>query len=69
MLFPVTIYNAKGKVKKVLSAKILHERHWRLFREGEHLSSITKGRTRETPKGLKKKLDLQFPEMTARCYQ
>ncbi len=60
MFFPVTIYNAEGKVKKVLSAKSLHERHWRLFREVERLSSINKGKKPERPKDLKKKLDTEF---------
>ncbi|MBT3184395.1 MAG: hypothetical protein HOI59_00215 [Nitrospina sp.] len=69
MLFPVTIYNAEGKVKKVLSEKMLRERHWRMFRERETRSVATKGRTREMPKGLKKKLDQEFPEIAARYYQ
>jgi hypothetical protein len=69
MLFPVTIYNAQGKVKKILSTKVLRERHWRLFREGESHSSATKGRTRTTQKGLKKKLDSQFPEISMRYCQ
>ena len=69
MFFPVTIYNPDGKVKKVLSSKKLHERHWKRFSEAENLSSTTRGRKREMPKGLKKKLDQEFPEVLVRRYQ
>lgn len=63
MLFPVTIYSPDGKVKKVLSPKVLHERHWRKFRDTENLSSATKGRKPERPKGLKEMLDREFAEI------
>ena len=66
MFFPVTIYNAEGKVKKVLSTKSLHERHWRRYRETERLSSVNKGRKPEKPKGLKEKLDREFPLIPTR---
>ena len=66
MFFPVTIYDSEGKVKKVHASKKLHERHWRRFYEAENLSSITKGRKREMPKGLKAKLDQEFPKISAR---
>jgi hypothetical protein len=68
MFFPVTIYNSEGKVKKVLSSKKLHERHWKRFCEAENLSSITKGRKREIPKGLKQKLDQKYPETAVHRY-
>ena len=69
MLFPVTIYNAEGKVKKVLSEKMLHERHWKLFLESKTLSFVTKSKKREMLKGLKKKLDQEFPEIAVHHYQ
>jgi len=69
MFFPVTIYDSEGKVKKVLSSKKLHERHWKQFCEAENLSSATKGRKRQMPKGLKKKLDQEFPAVSARHYR
>lgn len=69
MLFPVTIYNSEGKVKKVLSEKMLHERHWRKFRDAETLSSVTKGRKAGMPKDLKAKLDSEFPDVRPRNYQ
>jgi hypothetical protein len=69
MFFPVTIYDSEGKVKKVLSSKKLHERHWKRFCEAESISSITKGRKREMRKGLKQKLDQEFPEVSSRHYQ
>jgi hypothetical protein len=62
MLFPVTIYDAKGRVRKVLSSKKLHERHWKNFRDQEERSSVTKGRRPERPKGLKERLDREFAE-------
>jgi len=64
MFFPVTIYNPEGKVKKVLSTKALHDRHWRRFREAESLSSINKGRKTTRPKDLKEKQDREFSEAT-----
>ena len=69
MFFPVTIYDSEGKVKKVLSSKKLHERHWRRFFDAENLSSITKGRKREMPKGLKGKLDQEFPKISVRLFR
>ena len=63
MFFPVTIYNAQGEVKKVLSTKSLHERHWRRFRDTERHSPINKGRKPERPKGLKGKLDREFTQI------
>ncbi len=68
MLFPVTIYNAEGKVKKVLSTKSLHERHWRQFRETKSISSINEGRHPESSKDLKEKLDQEFPKILIRHY-
>ncbi|HIB43635.1 MAG TPA: hypothetical protein EYO37_06640 [Nitrospina sp.] len=69
MLFPVTIYNAEGKVKKVLSEKMLHERHWKLFLESKTLSFVTKSKKREMLKGLKEKLDREFPDIPVHHYQ
>jgi hypothetical protein len=69
MFFPVTIYDSEGKVKKVLSSKKLHERHWKRFSEAENISSITKGRKREMRKVLKQKLDQEFPEVSSRHYR
>jgi len=69
MLFPVTIYNAEGKVKKVLSEKMLHERHWKLFLESKTLSFVTKSKKREMLKGLKEKLDRGLPDIPVHHYQ
>ena len=69
MLFPVTIYNAEGKVKKVLSEKMLHERHWKLFLESKTLSFVTKSKKREMLNGLKEKLDREFPDIPVHHYQ
>ena len=69
MLFPVTIYNAEGKVKKVLSEKMLHERHWKLFLESKTLSFATKSKKREMLNGLKEKLDREFPDIPVHHYQ
>ena len=66
MLFPVTIYNAEGKVKKVLSAKMLKERHWQLFHESKTLSVIAKGKKREMAKRLNEKLDREFLDIPVR---
>jgi hypothetical protein len=60
MFFPVTIYTPEGKVKRVLSTKALHDRHWRRFRKAENLSSVNRGRRPERPKGLKERLDREF---------
>jgi hypothetical protein len=66
VLFQVTIYNAEGRVKKVLSPKVLHERHWKKFLDAEQTSSRTKGRKPDKPKGLKERLDREFTETPAR---
>jgi hypothetical protein len=48
---------------------MLHKRHWKLFHESKTLSFITQGKKRERPKGLKKKLDQEFPEIAVHHYQ
>jgi hypothetical protein len=60
MLFPVTIYNANGKIKKVVSKEMLYRRHWEIFYNSEkkHPGS---GKQRIS-KELKLKLDIQFPK-------
>ena len=68
-MFPVTIYNAEGKVKKVLSPKMLHERHWKLFCENKTLPFDNKGKKRKMYKGLKEKLHKEFPDIPVRHYQ
>ena len=60
MLFPVTIYNASGKVKEVISKERLHRRHWKIFQSTEGNYTGTGKQT--ISKELKRKLDLQFPE-------
>ena len=60
MLFPVTIYNASGKVKEVISKERLHRRHWKNFHNNE--GSYTGAGRQTISKELKRKLDAQFPE-------
>ena len=38
MLFPVTAYNANGKLKEVISKEILHRRHWKIFHNNEGIT-------------------------------
>lgn len=60
MLFPVTVYNANGKVKDVISKEILHQRHWEIFKNNEN--KYAGGGKQKMSKELKTKLDIQFPE-------
>jgi hypothetical protein len=62
MLFPVTIYNANGKVKEVISKKMLHRRHWKIFQNNETNNTFQGAGKQKISKELKAKLDLQFPE-------
>jgi hypothetical protein len=59
MLYPVTIYNANGKVKDVISKEMLHRRHWEIFQNNEKKNPGA-GKQRIS-KELKSKLDMQFP--------
>jgi len=61
MLFPVTIYNANGKVKEVLSKEMLHRRHWKIFHNNEKNHTFQGARKRTVSKELKARLDIQFP--------
>ena len=61
MFFPVTIYNAEGEVKKVLSAKMLHERHWKLFHERETPPHHQRKKTRNGQR-FEEKTGLGVPE-------
>ncbi len=60
MLFPVTVYNANGKIKEVISKERLHRRHWKIFQNNE--GNYTGAGKQRISKELKTKLDLQFPE-------
>ena len=60
MLFPVTAYNANGKLKEVISKEILHRRHWKIFHNNEE--NYTGTGKQAISKELKKKRDAQFPE-------
>jgi hypothetical protein len=62
MLFPVTIYSAKGKVKEVVSKEMLHRRHWKLFQDNENKYTFQGSVKNTVSKELKAKLDMQFTE-------
>ena len=63
MLFPVTIYNANGKVKDVITREMLHRRHWKLFQDKEKNYTFQGAGRQTISKELKTKLDNQFPEV------
>ncbi len=60
MLFPVTVYNAQGKVKKVVSKEMLHRRHWKIFKNNEKRYGFQGAGNQAITKELKAKLDLEF---------
>lgn len=62
MLFPVTVYNADGKVKEVVSKEMLHRRHWDIFEKNEKKYTFHSGGKPMVSKELKAKLDVEFPE-------
>jgi hypothetical protein len=62
MLFPVTVYNANGKVKEVVSKEMLHRRHWNNFYTNEKNHTFQGAGKQTISKELKRKLDAQFPE-------
>ena len=55
MLFPVTAYNANGKLKEVISKEILHRRHWKIFHNNKGIYTGTWKQV--ISKELKEKLD------------
>ncbi len=61
MLFPVTVYNANGKVKEVISKEMLHRRHWKIFHKNEGKYAFQGAGKQTITKELKAKLDLEFP--------
>jgi hypothetical protein len=62
MLFPVTIYNANGKVKDVVTKEMLHRRHWKLFKDKEENYTFQGAGRQKISKEMKTKLDNQFLE-------
>jgi hypothetical protein len=61
MLFPVTVYNANGKVKEVISKEMLHRRHWKIFHNNEKNQTFQSAGKQKISKELKTKLEIQFP--------
>ncbi len=61
MLFPVTVYNSKGKVKEILTKEMLHRRHWKIFHKNEKKYAFQGVGKQTITKELKAKLDLEFP--------
>ena len=61
MLFPVTVYNANGKVKEVISKEMLHRRHWKIFHNNEKNQTFQGAGKQKISKELKTKLEIQFP--------
>ena len=60
MLFPVTIYNANGKVKEDISKESLYRRNWKIF---QSIQKNYTGAGRQTiSKEIKKNLNPQYPE-------
>jgi len=44
-MYPVSVYDGKGNLKKVLGSEELHKRHWKTFEDGEiGIYSRLKGR-------------------------
>ncbi len=62
MLFPVTVYNANGKVKEVISKERLHRRHWKIFQDNEKLPNFQSAEKAKISKVLKAQLDMEFPQ-------
>ncbi|MBT5470522.1 MAG: hypothetical protein HOK41_07945 [Nitrospina sp.] len=60
MLFPVTVYNADGKVTKMVSKEMLHRRHWKIFKDNEKKYGFQGAGNQTITKELKTKLDLEF---------
>ncbi len=62
MFHEVRIFNAKQKLKKILSSQELSRRYWKRIQEQELGLNPGPGKIRKLSGKLKRKLDAQIPE-------
>jgi|SaaInl7_135m_RNA_FD_contig_51_1460350_length_686_multi_3_in_0_out_0_2 hypothetical protein len=61
MFYDVRILNAKGKLKKTLSAQELSRRYWKNIREQESGLNPGTSKVRRLSSEMRRKLDVLFP--------
>jgi hypothetical protein len=62
MFYEVRILNAKGKLKKILSARELSRRYWENIREQEPGLKPGQAKARKLSSEMRRKLDMLFPK-------
>ncbi|KMP11562.1 hypothetical protein UZ36_04120 [Candidatus Nitromaritima sp. SCGC AAA799-C22] len=63
MLREVRIFDPNGNLKKVISPETLTKRRWKKHNEDEEKITLMSTAKLKTPKWLKEKLDIEFPEL------
>jgi hypothetical protein len=72
MFFEVRVYKADGRLKQKISSIELTNTHWNKFKKVEEEIGLNTSGTKPVSKGVKAKLDLQFPsdlELNCQSFQ
>ena len=62
MFYEVGIYNAKKKLKKILSSQDLSRRYWKKIKEQNMVLNPGQSKIKSLSAEMRRKLDAQIPE-------
>jgi hypothetical protein len=62
MFYEVRIFNAKGKLKKVLSGQELSQRYWKRIQDKEAGLRPMKDKVKKISNDMRRELDALFPK-------
>ncbi len=60
MFYEVKIFNAQGKIKRIISAEELSRTHWNMFQTAEENKTLNPSSRQQVPTWVKKKLDMEY---------
>lgn len=60
MFYEVRVFNADGRIKKVITTNELRRTHWDNFRKAEESMSLPNSERVRVPQWIKDTLDLEF---------
>ncbi|MBC8283969.1 MAG: hypothetical protein H8E32_09165 [Nitrospinae bacterium] len=64
MFYDVKVLDAGGQTKKIISGQELSRLHWQMFQGKEENKTVTAIKKTKVPGWVKKKLDLEFKDMS-----
>jgi hypothetical protein len=63
MFYEVRIFNARGKLKKILSGQELTRRYWEKINGQESGSNPVQGKVKRLSSEMRRQLDAQMPKL------